>query len=281
MRGALESEIGQPGLFALVPERCPYLFASRPVFVSHAHMSRMAHASVRAVESVVALPAYRAEVLANSPAIAQHDPGGARGVFFGYDFHVADRAFGLIEINTNAGGAMLNSVLARAQRACCPEIDELMPAPVTADVLEEHIVSMFRDEWSLSGRARPLHSIAFVDENPVQQYLYPEFVLFRQLFQRHGLQAVIAGPTRIRLSRWGAVAQRTRDRSGLQPADGFRARGAGPARPCARPTSRAPPCSRRTRRRMPCTPTSAISPCSAMRSGSSSSECRRPPKRFW
>ncbi len=198
LRSALESEIGQPGLFDLVQQRCPHLFAARPVFVSHAHMSRMAQV-VRAVEEVVALPAYRAEVLARSPAIARRDPGGARGVFFGYDFHVTDSAFGLIEINTNAAGAMLNSVLARAQRACCPAIDGLMAAPVAADAFDESIVSMFRQEWSLSGHDRPLRSIAIVDETPEQQYLYPEFLLFQQLFQRHGLQAVIADPSRLDL----------------------------------------------------------------------------------
>ncbi|MDQ6679442.1 MAG: hypothetical protein M3Y67_00560 [Pseudomonadota bacterium] len=200
LRSALESEIGQPGLFDLVQQRCPNLFAARPVFLSHAHTSRMGQV-VRAVEEVVALPAYRAEVLARSPAIARHDPGGARGVFFGYDFHLTDSAFGLIEINTNAGGAMLNSVLARAQRACCPAIDGLMAAPVTADAFDENIVSMFHEEWSLSGHDRPLRSIAIVDETPEQQYLYPEFLLFQQLFQRHGLQAVIADRSEFDLRR--------------------------------------------------------------------------------
>ena len=102
LRQALESEIGQPGLFELIQQRCPYLFAARPVFLSHAHMTRMARV-VQAIESVVALPAYRDQVLAAAPPIARHDPGGAKGVFFGYDFHVAEDGFGLIEINTNAG----------------------------------------------------------------------------------------------------------------------------------------------------------------------------------
>jgi len=194
LRQALESEIGQPGLFELIQQRCPYLFAARPVFLSHAHMTRMARV-VQAVESVVALPAYRDEVLATAPAIARHDPGGAKGVFFGYDFHVTEGGFGLIEINTNAGGAMLNAVLARAQRACCPAIDALLPAPTNAMEFEDSIVSMFRREWALCGHDRPLRSIAIVDESPEEQYLYPEFLLFQQLFRRHGLQAVIAGPT--------------------------------------------------------------------------------------
>lgn len=198
LRVALESEIGQPGLFNLVQQRCPYLFAARPVFVSQAHMARMTRL-IQAIESVIALPAYRAEVLARSPTIARHDPGGAKSVFFGYDFHVTEGGFGLIEINTNAGGAMLNAVLARAQRACCPAMESLVPPQATADALEARIVAMFRHEWSLSGHAQPLRSIAIVDESPEQQYLYSEFVLFQQLFQRHGLQAVIADPAEFSL----------------------------------------------------------------------------------
>ena len=198
LRQALESQIGQPGLFDLIQQRCPHLFAARPVFLSHEHMTRMAQV-LQAIESVVALPAYRDAVLATAPAIARHDPGGAKGVFFGYDFHVTAGSFGLIEINTNAGGAMLNAVLARAQRACCPAIDALLPAPASANEFEDSIVSMFRREWALCRHDRPLRSIAIVDENPEEQYLYPEFLLFQQLFRRHGLQAVIAGPAEFSL----------------------------------------------------------------------------------
>ena len=59
---------------------------------------------------------------------------------------------------------------------------------------EQRIVEMFHNEWRLAGNGRPLASIAIVDDAPEQQYLYAEFLLFRQLFERHGLQAVIADP---------------------------------------------------------------------------------------
>ena len=39
LKQALESEIGQPGLFDLIQQRCPYLFATRPVFVSQANIA--------------------------------------------------------------------------------------------------------------------------------------------------------------------------------------------------------------------------------------------------
>ncbi|MDP2323914.1 MAG: hypothetical protein Q8N51_07790, partial [Gammaproteobacteria bacterium] len=98
---------------------------------------------------------------------------------------------------TNAGGALLNAVLARAQRACCPEVANLIPTAASAHQLEQAIVAMFRREWQLSGRDRPLQSIAIVDDNPGEQYLYPEFVLFRQLFQRCGIDAVIVAPEQL------------------------------------------------------------------------------------
>jgi hypothetical protein len=198
LRLALESEIDQPNLFDLLKQRCPYVFASHPIFLSPAHKARMTEL-VQAIESVVALPTYREAVLADAPSIARHDPGGAKGVFFGYDFHVTEDNFGLIEINTNAGGAMLNAVLARAHRTCCAAIDSQMLPLAAADMFEENMISMFRREWSLGGHQRPLRSIAIVDENPKQQYLYPEFLLFQKLFHQHGLQAVIADPSEFSL----------------------------------------------------------------------------------
>ena len=36
----------------------------------------------------------------------------------GYDFHLGADGPMLIEVNTNAGAAFLNALLARAQRAC-------------------------------------------------------------------------------------------------------------------------------------------------------------------
>jgi len=191
---ALDSELGQPGLSAMVRQRCPFVFAAQPVFVAAPQLQRMAQV-VQAIESVVALPAYRNQILDAAPAIARLGTEGPRGVFFGYDFHLNQDRLGLIEINTNAGGAMLNAVLARAQRACCAAMDGLAPTLASVAAFEQRIVEMFHSEWRLAGRTRPLASIAIVDDVPEHQYLYPEFVLFQQLFERHGLRAVVAGPS--------------------------------------------------------------------------------------
>ena len=110
LAAALDAELGAPQLSELVKERCPHLFAAQPVFVAARQLQQMA-AVVQAVESVVMLPAYREQTLANAPAIARAGVKGPRGAFFGYDFHLDQDHLGLIEINTNAGGAMLNLVL--------------------------------------------------------------------------------------------------------------------------------------------------------------------------
>jgi hypothetical protein len=190
---ALDLELGLPGLSEMVRQRCPFMFAAQPVFLAAPQLLRMAQV-VQAVESVVALPAYRDQVLAGSPAIARQAASGPRGVFFGYDFHVNQDSLGLIEINTNSGGAMLNAVLARAQRASCAATETMVPTLAMVAAFEREIVDMFHHEWSLAGRTEPLASIAIVDEAPEQQYLYPEFLLFQQLFERHGLRTVIADP---------------------------------------------------------------------------------------
>ena len=192
----LDAELQATDLQALVRERCPHAFAQHPVFVAQAQLDRMA-AVVQAMETVVALPAYREQALARAPAIARHNPAGAMGVFMGYDFHVDGDQLGLIEINTNAGGAMLNAVAQRAQRACCPGVQPFLPPAHAADDFEAAMVRMFQTEWTRAARALPLRTIAIVDEAPQAQYLFPEFELFRHLFVQHGLQAVVCDPSEL------------------------------------------------------------------------------------
>ena len=57
LAGALEHELGNPGLAAMVRERSPHLFSAQPVYVAARHLQRIAQV-IGAVESVVALPAF-------------------------------------------------------------------------------------------------------------------------------------------------------------------------------------------------------------------------------
>lgn len=133
-------------------------------------------------------------------------PASAKRIFFGYDFHITEDGFGLYEINTNVGGAMLTAVLVRAHPGCYPAIDNILAAQSKTSGLEDDIVAMLRQAWSLSGHERALCSIAIVDENPTQQNLYQEFSLFRQLSQRHGLDVAITESSEFTLHN-GALKQ--------------------------------------------------------------------------
>lgn len=194
LRRALDAEPDGHDVAELLAQRCQHVFAAQPVFVPEARVREMAEV-VAAVELVAALPAYREAVLAGAPPAARQRPA-ASGVFFGYDFHVSREAVGLIEINTNAGGAMLNAALARAQRACCPQVEGLLALGPAQD-MEERIAAMFRDEWAKSRGAAPCRTVAIVDSSPASQYLYPEFLMFRRLFERHGWRALIADPSQL------------------------------------------------------------------------------------
>jgi hypothetical protein len=175
----------------------PNLFSATAVFVTPQQVERMREI-IRAVETVVALPAYREEVLAEAPEVARFDPG-PRGVFMGYDFHLGPAGPQLIEINTNAGGALLNTALARAQAACCETMKPLIPGPADIGALDDVFHQMFLREWRRQRGEQALTSISIVDDAPREQYLYPEFLLFERLFRRHGLKAVIADPAELRM----------------------------------------------------------------------------------
>ena len=197
-RAALESELERvsPGFHDEVMAGRPHLFAASAAFVGAEHVQRMARL-IAAVERVVALPVYREHVMAYAPEIARH-PTAARGVFLGYDFHLGNTGPQLIEINTNAGGGLLNALLARAQKACCDDVEALLPGDLGGDTPEHLFLEMFLAEWRAFGPRvgagdTPIQ-VAIVDEAPLTQYLYPEFVLFQRLFQHAGIRAMICDP---------------------------------------------------------------------------------------
>ncbi|SFD29280.1 hypothetical protein [Massilia yuzhufengensis] len=193
LKSALSCEVHDDKLFELIEERCPYLFSARPVFISSTQADRIEEV-VGALESVIELPAYQELVLVDAPDIAKRGAIGARGVFFGYDFHPDGANLGLIEINTNAGGAMLNVAMARAHRTCCLDDTQLAQAVLSGAKFENEIIQMFQSEWASARQTAPLRTIAIVDIQPQQQYLYPEFLLFQRLFATHDINAVIADP---------------------------------------------------------------------------------------
>ena len=117
---AMEQVVGDPAFCQDLAATHSNLLSPQPLFISVEHAERM-QAIIRAIETVADLPPYQSAVLAYAPQIARYQPGPI-GVFMGYDFHLGTDGPKLIEINTNAGGALINAYLLQAQRACCIEM---------------------------------------------------------------------------------------------------------------------------------------------------------------
>ena len=125
---ALEQKAGHLGFCETFIRHKPHLFANVPVFLAAGEVAKMREVVV-AIEATARLASYKDVVLSWAPEVSRQDhvPIGA---LMGYDFHLGVDGPRLIEINTNAGVAFLNALLARAQRRCCAEID-MPPKPQT------------------------------------------------------------------------------------------------------------------------------------------------------
>lgn len=192
---AIQAEARDPDLASALLAARPHLFSSGPVFIARRDLAAMLDIVV-AIEAVADDPAYQKAVMRWAPEIARHD-FGPRGVFMGYDFHLGVDGPKLIEVNTNAGGAFLNAFLAGAQSACCREAEEALRAAPLGE-FEDAVWKMFLTEWRLQGRAGQPGTVAIVDVCPADQYLFPEFLLARRFFERHGLKTRIVDPGELR-----------------------------------------------------------------------------------
>ena len=193
----LENDTGDDKVWHDLQNTHPHLFASTPAFVAELDLEKML-ATVEAIERVSRMAAYRDSVLFAAPEIARRD-FGPRGVFMGYDFHLTGDGPKLIEINTNAGGAFLNSALLNAQRACCRAANDHFVLPSRGG-FETAVAAMFHNEWRLQGRTIPLRTIAIIDDAPQQQYLFPEFILAKSVLESQGFEVIICDPIELSFS---------------------------------------------------------------------------------
>lgn len=189
VREQINAQLDKDGAPTRLADTHDHLFSSLPIFVPEQFIEQMT-AAVKALTEVVATPAYIAAALSWAPAIATRDPGSPGGLL-GFDFHLASDGPRLIEINTNPGGLLLNAILVRAQRLCIPQLS----APAVTAYPESAAVTTLLEEWRLQGGLATQRSmIAIVDEKPEQQYLYAEFVLFKQALERRGYRVAICSP---------------------------------------------------------------------------------------
>jgi len=146
--------------------------------------------TVALLDAVAHSPAYQAEVDAGADALVRFEPGN-RGVFMGYDFHLSADGPRLIEINTNAGGALLNGL--HTATLCDPvRLSCLCADLLPVETVQARIVRQFVSELrAVRGPLAELRSIAIADERPQEQFLFPEFELLVKLFEQAGIRAEI------------------------------------------------------------------------------------------
>lgn len=176
-----------PDLFAASAPSIPY--ARSLIALESAHYAEIVR-TISLLFRIAHGEAYQRRVDAGAAETARHRPGNA-GVFMGYDFHLTEAGPRLIEINTNAGGALLNGLHtaalcepARLQCLCA----DLLPV----ETMEARIVRTFRAEHEATrGVGAALERIAIADDRPGEQFLREEFELFRRLFEAAGIEARI------------------------------------------------------------------------------------------
>ena len=189
---ALETEVGDAEFCKSLSETHPTLISNLPVYIRPDQARQMSEA-ITAIEAICSLESYQEEALKYAPEIARVR-SNQRGVFMGYDFHIGIDGAKLIEINTNAGGALINAFVAEAQHVCCAPVRALLPIQSSLAQTCAAFIEHFEAEWRRSKPNQLLTRVAIVDTNPEQQYLYPEFVLFQKMFQKSGIEAVITAP---------------------------------------------------------------------------------------
>ena len=196
LRECLSKQGDEGGLYDMIVNERPNLLAKTRVFISEKCLQKQRDI-IAAIESVIAMPAYQQRVLAYAPEVANYQPK-AQGVFFGYDFHLEGEQPKLIEINSNAGGALINALLICSQQPCCERLTSgLLAIEKTNETLEQTFINMFQAEWQAERATQVLKTIAIVDENPVSQYMLPEFLLFKKLFAQHAIHTVICDPSEL------------------------------------------------------------------------------------
>jgi hypothetical protein len=143
--------------------------------------------TVAALHRIAHQPGYQAQVDAVAGEVERHRAANA-AVFMGYDFHLTPDGPRLIEINTNAGGALLNGL--HTASLCDPEAlaclcSELVPV----ETMRARLVAMFDSELRAALPEASLQNVAIADDRPGEQFLRREFDLFSALFAGAGIDA--------------------------------------------------------------------------------------------
>ncbi|MBF0425503.1 MAG: hypothetical protein HQL66_06765 [Magnetococcales bacterium] len=184
-----------------MPPPSPYTPAAATALLPRRHLRAMLR-FVRAAYALSQHPGYIEAITPALPTIARFDPGHA-AVMMGYDFHLTPEGPRLIEINTNAGGALLAYIAHHPDFALPPEPS--MRTSLLASRPARTLLGSFATElglWRGGAPAKP-QRLVILDDNPPGQYLYHEMATFAGLLQQWGVEATCADPAALTMTAAG------------------------------------------------------------------------------
>lgn len=196
LKSQLEKDPLLQGLFDDIVTNRPNLFSATTVFLGPKELIAM-NELIAVIEKIIKAPSFQEIIFERSPAISIKS-FGPEGIFMGYDFHMSDDGPKLIEINTNAGGGLLNLELAKAQQACCLIENAFFKSDDDLQKLDQVFCEMFITEWKKQRKTERPELLAIIDNNPTEQYLYPEFILFQRLLNDYGIKTVVVDPSELK-----------------------------------------------------------------------------------
>jgi hypothetical protein len=153
--------------------------------LSRTALKQMIHL-VRDLQLLCEHPAYPSTL--NKLAPIAHFNQSHFSVLMGYDFHITeDNQAKLIEVNTNAGGLWFTN------QSYCPNIHQF------STKLAKRLLATFLNEYRLfkKNKSAVPRLVAIIDQDPQNQFLYPEMQLFMQLFKQAGINCIIIDPSEI------------------------------------------------------------------------------------
>jgi len=177
----------------------PNAISTHPASLPYAALYKMRRL-VRALYRLQRDPVYLQALQGEAPEISFFDPG-YDAVMMGYDFHLdAAGEPRLIEVNTNAGGAIY------AYKAAFPEADPSRPLP---GAFPQRFVASFLADYRRFRKQRraDLQRLVIIDEKPPEQHLYPEMVFFRDYFRQLGIACEVVDPEALEAGPAGVFLQ--------------------------------------------------------------------------
>lgn len=166
-----------PGLKTIDTPAWEYLVSPLEINLSPKVLAN-ATAAIRALYQVSRRKSF-AQQLEPIPGITDR-PTAHKSVLMAYDFHTSeDGECYLVEVNTNASGFMLCSLMEMTHQQS--SVESYQPLQL--------LKSSFQKDLSLWGKSSPVPRIAICDEDIPRQKMYLEFLMYRDWFQAAGWEA--------------------------------------------------------------------------------------------